>query len=170
MQSVAMPIRLPLMKSKKYRWLVVPALLCGCARDAGPPFMMVADLPDLMTTVVDPAADTYWDAVGWIIDASGTTEIRPGSPEEWEAVRNAAYQVAESGNLMMMKGRAVDEPEWIAFSQAMISVGRRAIEAAEARDEQGVFDVGAELYAVCSGCHSIYANETLRPNAGTEGD
>jgi len=159
------------MKSKRYPWLVLPILLSGCGSGTDePPFTLVADLPDLMSTVVDPAADVYWDAVGWIIDASGTTEIRPESPEEWEAVRNAAYQVAESGNLMMMRGRAVDEPEWIAFSQALISVGRRAIEAAEARDEQGVFDVGAEIYAVCTACHATYAVETLRPGTRTEGD
>ena len=159
------------MKTKRYPWLVLPILLAGCAPDATEQrFTPVASLQDLMITVVDPAADVYWDAVGWIIDASGTTEIRPGSPEEWEAVRNAAYQVAESGNLMMMEGRAVDEPEWTVFSQALISVGRRAIEAAEARDEQGVFDVGAEIYAVCTGCHATYASETLRPSADTEGD
>ena len=158
------------MKLRRYPWLVVPILLTGCGSGTDePPFTLVADLPDLMSTVVDPAADVYWDAVGWIIDASGTTEIRPESPEEWEAVRNAAYQVAESGNLMMMRGRAVDEPEWIAFSQALISVGRRAIEAAEARDEQGVFDVGAEIYAVCTGCHATYALETLRPGTRIEG-
>ena len=158
------------MKSKRYPWLVLPILLAGCAPDAAEqPFIVVTSLPDLMSTVVDPAADVYWDAVGWIIDASGTTEIRPESPEEWEAVRNAAYQVAESGNLMMMRGRAVDEPEWTAFSQAIITVGRRAIEAAEARDEQGVFDVGAEIYAVCTGCHATYAVETLRPGTRIEG-
>ena len=165
-----MPTTLPLMKSKRYRWLLVPVLLCGCAPDVEQPFTEVANLPDLMITVVEPAAEVYWDAVGWIIDASGTTEIRPGSPEEWEAVRNAAYQVAESGNLMMMGDRAVDEAAWTGFSQAMISVGRRAIEAAEARDEQGVFDVGAEIYAVCTGCHAIYARQTLRPSAGGEGN
>jgi len=159
------------MKLRRYQWLVVPILLSSCGSGADePPFTLVADLPDLMNTVVDPAADVYWDAVGWIIDTSGTTEIRPESPEEWEVVRNAAYQVAESGNLMMMRGRAVDEPEWMVFSQAMISVGRRAIEAAEARDEQGVFDVGAEIYAVCTGCHATYAVETLRPGTRTEGD
>ena len=171
MRKITKSISLPLMKSRTYPWLVVPFLLSGCgAGGAEQPFTAVADLPDLMTTVVEPAAEVYWDAVGWIIDANGTTEIRPGSPEEWEAVRNAAYQVAESGNLMMMEGRAVDEPEWRAFSQALISVGRRAIEAAEARDEQGVFDVGEEVYAVCTGCHATYAVETLRPGTRTEGD
>ena len=154
------------MKPKGYRWLVVPILLSGCASDAAEqPFTLVADLADLMSTVVDPAADAYWDAVGWIVDETGTTEIRPRSPEEWEAVRNSAYQVAESGNLMMMEGRAVDEEAWFAFAQAMISVGRRAIEAAEAQDIMGVFDTGAEIYAVCTGCHSTYARETLRPGS-----
>ncbi len=154
------------MKSKRYQWLVLSLLLSGCTSDAGePPFTLVADLPDLMVTVVEPAADFYWDAVGWIVDASGTTEIRPRSPEEWGLVRNAAYQVAESGNLMMMEGRGVDEPAWTAFSQAMISTGQRAIEAAEAQDAMGVFDTGAEIYAVCTGCHSTYAREVLRPNA-----
>ena len=125
----------------------------------------VANLQELMATVVDPAADFYWDAVGWIIDENGTEEVRPQSPEEWDAVRNAAFVVAESGNLMMMQGRVIDEDAYIAFAQAMVAVGRRAIEAAEARDEMGVFDVGAEMYAVCTGCHATYALETIRPSA-----
>jgi mono/diheme cytochrome c family protein len=71
---------------------------------------------------------------------------------------------------MMMEGRGIDEPEWTAFAQAMIAAGQRAIEAAEAQDVMGVFDTGAELYAVCSGCHAVYAAEVLRPNARLEGD
>ena len=156
------------MKIGRYHWLAVPILLSGCTAEE--PYTPVADLQELMATVVDPAADFYWDAVGWIIDASGTEEIRPQSPEEWDLVRNAAFVVAESGNLMMMQGRAIDEEAFVAFAQAMVSVGQRAIEAAEARDEMGVFDVGAEMYAVCTACHATYALETLRPNVGTAGD
>ena len=152
------------MKTKQYHWLAAPILLFGCIA-AEEPYTPVADLPELMRTVVDPAADFYWDAVGWIIDASGTEEIRPQSPEAWDSVRNAAFVVAESGNLMMMQGRAIDEEAFMAYAQAMVAVGQRAIEAAEARDEMGVFDVGADMYAVCTGCHSTYALETLRPGA-----
>jgi hypothetical protein len=126
------------------------------------PYAPVANLQELMATVVDPAADFYWDAVGWIIDENGTEELRPTSPEEWDLVRNAAFVVAESGNLMMMQGRAIDEEAYSTFAQAMVSVGRRAIEVAEARDEMGVFDVGAEMYAVCTGCHATYALELQR--------
>ena len=152
------------MKTSRYHWLAVPILLSGCMA-ADEPYTPVANLPELMSTVVDPAADFYWDAVGWIIDASGTEFIRPQSPEEWDLVRNAAFVVAESGNLMMMQGRAIDEEAYATYAQAMVAVGQRAIEAAEARDEMGVFDVGADMYAVCTGCHSTYALETLRPGA-----
>ena len=157
------------MKTRRYHWLAVPILLSGCMA-AEEPYTPVANLQELMATVVDPAADFYWDAVGWIIDENGTEEIRPQSPEEWDLVRNAAFVVAESGNLMMMQGRAIEEQAFGTFAQAMVTVGRRAIEVAEARDEMGVFDVGAEMYAVCTACHATYALETLRPNVDTGGD
>ncbi|MQA89272.1 MAG: hypothetical protein GEU90_03410 [Gemmatimonas sp.] len=151
--------------------------LASCAGDApdaesssaGAPFRPVASVQELMLTVVEPGAETYWDAVGWIIDAEGTQEIRPGSDEEWEAVRNAAFQVAESGNLLMMEGRAPEGDEtWIAMSQAMTAMAERAIDAALARDELGVFRIGGDLYETCTACHAAYALETLRPNAQVE--
>jgi hypothetical protein len=117
-----------------------------------------------MASVIEPAAEVYWDAVGTIIDENGTTEIRPQSEEEWEAVVNAAYVVAESGNLLLMPERVEGREGWVAMSRAMTEVARQAIEAATARNESGVFDVGAELYYTCTACHSQYAVETLRPN------
>ena len=157
------------MRTRRYHWLALPILLSGCTV-AEEPYIPVADLQELMATVVDPAADFYWDAVGWIVDSTGTEEIRPRSAEEWELVRNAAFVVAESGNLMMMQGRAIDEDAYSTFAQAMVTVGQRAIEVAEARDEMGVFDVGAEMYAVCTACHATYALETIRPGASIGGD
>ena len=152
------------MKTRRTHWLLLPILLSGCTA-AEEPYTPVADLQELMATVVDPAADFYWDAVGWIIDENGTEELRPNSPEEWDLVRNAAFVVAESGNLMMMPGRAIDDELYATFAQAMVTVGQKAIEVAEARDEMAVFDVGAEMYAVCTGCHATYALELQRPGA-----
>ena len=150
------------MKTRRIRWLVLPILLSGCTA-AEEPYIPVANLQELMAAVVDPAADFYWDAVGWIVDSTGTEEIRPRSPEAWDSVRNAAFVVAESGNLMMMRGRAIPEETFTTYAQAMVEVGRKAIEVAEARDPLAVFDVGAEMYAVCTGCHATYALETIRP-------
>ena len=99
------------------------------------------------------------------MDEEGTHEIAPRTPEEWEAVENAAWVLAESGNLMLMEERAQGRGHWIAMSRSMIEVGRRAVDAAAAKDPQAVFDMGAEVYFVCTGCHAVYATETLRPNA-----
>ena len=145
------------------------ASLAACAGDggeAGPSgeFDLVTDVQGLMLTVLEPAAETYWDAVGWVIDESGEEYIRPETEEEWLAVLHAANVVAESGNLLMMEGRALDRGAWMAFSRDLVEVGRRAIAAAEARDPQAVFDAGAEVYLACSECHASYALETLRPN------
>ena len=102
------------MKTTRQIWLVVPLVLAACSADAADsadavPFELVADVGQLMNTVLEPAADFYWDAVGWIIDENGTLEIAPSSDEEWELVRNAAYVMAESGNLLMMQGRGADD-------------------------------------------------------------
>lgn len=162
------------MKFRSLGWVACAALLVGCAGEdaaanaSDEPYRPVASVQELMLAVVEPAAERYWDAVGWITDSAGTQEIRPTTDEEWEAVRNAAYVVAESGNLLMMDGRAVDDQTWIALSQAMIATGERAIEAANARDPEAVFTVGGDLYETCTACHSAYALGTLRPNFGEE--
>ncbi|MDX1567699.1 MAG: hypothetical protein R3223_07850 [Longimicrobiales bacterium] len=141
----------------------------ACAPDASDRFVMVADVQQVMTRILEPAAEQYWDAVGWIDDRDeGLTEIRPTTPEEWEAVVNAAYAVAETGNLLMMEERAVDQGSWIRMSEEMIEAAERAIEAAEAQNEQAVFDMGAELYYSCTNCHATYAVDLLRPNVRLE--
>jgi hypothetical protein len=144
---------------------LIAVLGAGCnSAPPPPPFRPVADVKQLMASVVEPAAEIYWDAVGTIYDENGATEIEPQTIEEWDAVRNAAYVVAESGNLLMMSSRAKDGGDWMTLSQAMIDVGERAIRAAEGRSKTNVFDVGAELYETCTNCHAKYALEIQRPN------
>ena len=47
--------------------------------------MAVADVQELMFHVVEPAAQEYWAAVGWILDYEGEHYFRPESDEEWLA-------------------------------------------------------------------------------------
>lgn len=117
-----------------------------------------------MAFVLEPAAEVFWDAVGSVEDSTGLTEFAPRSSAEWDRVRNSAYVVAESGNLLMMAPRARDQAEWMDLSRAMIEAGRRAIKAAEARDTVAVFDAGAELYATCTSCHARYSVGQPRPS------
>jgi hypothetical protein len=134
-------------------------VLVGCAEPPPepPPYRPVANMPQLMLHVLDPAADVIWGSVGTIITAEGIDERAPKTDEEWEAVLNAAYTLAESGNLLMMDSRPRDTDEWMRLSEALIDVSTRAIKAADSRDPQGVFDLGAEIYAVCTNCHQKYA-------------
>ncbi len=127
-------------------------------------FVPVADVQEVMLHIVEPAAQQYWGAVGWILDFEGEHYIHPQSEEEWLEIENAAFMVAEAGNLLMIRERALDDGPWMVMAQALVEVGRRSLEVAEAKDEQGVFDLGAEMYAVCSACHAAYSPEILRPN------
>jgi hypothetical protein len=158
-------------------WLVLLGALVasGCNRATAPPaplpppFRPVADVKQLMVSVVEPAAEVYWDAVGSVSDKNGTVEIEPKTDEEWIAVRNSAYVVAEAGNLLMMNSRAKDGGDWMKLSEALVDVGQRAIRAAESRNKTSVFDVGAEVYDACVACHVKYAPPLIRPNAARPG-
>jgi hypothetical protein len=143
-------------------FLVLPA--CS-STPPPPPYRPVADVKTLMASIMEPAAEVYWDAVGIVIDEKGEQQIEPKTAEEWDAVRNAAYVVAESGNLLMMPSRAKDGGEWMAASQLMIDAAQKAIRAAESRDKNAVFDVGAEVYDACTNCHAKYSPDIVRPNA-----
>lgn len=124
-----------------------------------PPFKPVADVKQLMNSVVDPAADVIWGSVGIVESASGTEERAPTTDEEWTAVLNSAYVLTESGNLMMMGSRAKDTGDWLRQSQALIDVGIRTVKAAEARDKDAIFTLGGDIYEVCANCHQTYAVE-----------
>jgi hypothetical protein len=119
----------------------------------------VADMKLLMEAMMDPAADVIWGSVGTIITLEGTEERSPKTDEEWMAVRNAAVTVAESGNLLTMPGRTKDEAEWTKETQAITEVAARIIKAADAHDRNAIFDLGAEMYGVCTSCHQQYVKE-----------
>jgi cytochrome c556 len=146
----------------------VALLLClavsACGGTPAPPYRPVADLKTLMSHVMEPAADEYWDAVGVVVDADGIHEIEPQTPEEWDRVKANAYTFTEAGNLLMMPTRAQDNGEWMRLAQAFIEAGRKAIHAAEARDKTAVFDTGAEVYDACTNCHATYALELQKAN------
>lgn len=142
-------------------------VLGGCTQaeqEAASTYRPVGDVADLMAGVVEPAAEVIWDAVGVIVDAEGEHQLAPQTEEDWLMLRFAAYTVAESGNLLMMPERALDQGAWITMSQQLVEMGQRAIEASDARNLDAIFDVGAEIYYVCTNCHGTYAAETLRPN------
>ena len=155
--------------------LGVLGLLVGCTPGSesevtGPPYKPVAGVKLLMVSVVEPQADILWDAVGWIISYEGTEEIRPENDEEWAAVRNAAVTIAESGNLLMMEGRATDDGDWMGWSRDLVDAAEEAMMAADARDEEAIFELGEKVYWVCTGCHETYWQEGVSRIANDNAD
>ena len=135
-------------------------LLLGCnSRPEPPPYRPIAGVRLLMLSVLDPAADVLWDSVGTIMTLEGTEEIRPESEEEWTVVRNSAVVLAESGNLLMMGRRAVDQGDWMLWSQDLVDAGEAAMKAASDQDVEAVFAIGEQVYVACAGCHAQYWKE-----------
>ena len=44
----------------------------------------------------------------------------PADDDDWRAVLNSALMLAESGNLLMLDGRARDDGEWMTMSRALV--------------------------------------------------
>ena len=133
--------------------------ITGCAAEeepAGPPFDMRHTTRDLMAGMIDASADALWDAVGTIWDENGENYWEPETDEDWLAVTGAAMTLIESGNLLMLGSRARDTEQWYQYSQDMIDAAAVALEAAQARDPDAIFDSGEVVYNSCNNCHNIY--------------
>ena len=132
-------------------------LFTGCSSaPEGPPFAPVADVSQLMTMMIDPAADAVWDSVGVIIDENGTNEWYPVTDEEWAVVINGAMTITESANLLMIGDRARDQNAWMRMAQGMVEAGQAALAVAESRDHQALYDVSELVYNSCDRCHNLY--------------
>ena len=113
-------------------------------------------MANLMTMVLEPAADSLWDNAGWIESTAGYEELYPTTDEGWDFMVAQAALVAESGNLLALPGRAVDDDAWLVYSEGMIDAGLMAMDAAQRRHEEDFFQAGAQLYSVCRACHQTY--------------
>jgi hypothetical protein len=121
-----------------------------------PPFRTEADVPDLMRTVLEPAADSLWAAVGTVVTPSGIEEWAPDTEEEWLAVEHGAAVLVESSNLLLIGNRKEDNENWVTFAQELADAATVALRAAESKDSEAVFNSGETVYLVCERCHMQY--------------
>jgi hypothetical protein len=119
------------------------------------PTAVVASVKQLMNGIIDPAADVVFGSVSTIITAEGTEERAPRTDEEWETVGNSAVALAESANLLMMDGRAIDA-DWIRIAKEMADASLVALKAVEAKDPEAVLASGEGIYMSCETCHQRY--------------
>jgi hypothetical protein len=123
---------------------------------AAPPYNTSLSLKQVMEWVIDPAADEVWESVAIIITEKGENQKAPQTDEEWAKVRAGAATLVESGNLLMLQGRARDDKQWMVMAANMSAAGSIALKAAEKKDVTALFDSGATIYNACSACHLAY--------------
>ncbi len=148
--------------------LALPLLfqLVGCeqdsttsATDIAADYQPVTDIQQTMLWILEPAADVLWDSAGTIITEEGDRELAPTTDEGWQRVINNAAVVAETGNLLMMPGRAAGT-DWVEYSSGLTAAAKLAIKAAQDQDSDALFDAGGRIYQVCKACHSQYLIES----------
>ena len=71
----------------------------------------------------------------------------------------AAVLLGESGNVLMMPGRARDQGQWMTDARMLVDAGSAAYRAARAKDLNALTALEAPINASCVSCHKQY-----RPN------
>jgi cytochrome c553 len=125
-------------------------LVFACAAMAqAPTFQPVGSVGQIMLAMSYP----FSDALFYI------ERDPPKTDAEWTKIQNAALMLAESGNLLMMPGRARDQQGWMKDAKLMVEAGAAALKAARAKDLQGILALNEQIVTSCTTCHEDY-----RPN------
>jgi|ERR1022692_1736349 hypothetical protein len=92
-----------------------------------------------------------------------TTRATPETNEEWRLFQGRMLMLAESANLLMMRGRARDQDGWMKDAQRLHDAGGAAFKAAKVRDIDKIAALGDEMYAACVACHNDYRSNYRKP-------
>jgi cytochrome c556 len=109
----------------------------------------VGTMSELMVSMTHPAANEILLAAARL----------PSSEADWVKVQRSAVLLSESGNVLMMRGRARDDGEWMKDARQLVDAGAAAYRAARAKDGAALTAVSEPLNNSCVNCHRQY-----RPN------
>ncbi|MEO8099979.1 MAG: hypothetical protein ABI811_19930 [Acidobacteriota bacterium] len=142
--------------------------ISGALLAQSPAYEKVASAKDLMHLMVIPASEALFNV--------GAKE--PANDKDWQDLRTQALMLAESGNLMLIPGRATAPvtaskgkaatkgkapvalavpADWAAASRQMRAAGKSAVAAIDKKDlDMLLGDVGEAILTSCSSCHDKY--------------
>jgi hypothetical protein len=131
------------------RWMSGLLILAGVAAAQESSMQLVGNMSQLMINIIYPTSN----AVFYVY------RTPPKNEEQWGEMETNALMLAESGNLLMMAGRARDQDKWMKDSKLLVDVGAAAFKAAKARDTDALLALNEQLNTACVTCHQDY-----RPN------
>src|SRR5580693_8042662 len=107
------------------------------AQSSSESFPPVASVKQLMLDMIHPSSNDILLAI---------YRGGPKDEKEWAAVRRSAVTLAESGNMLMMRGRARDQGDWMKDAKLLVDAGAAAYKAAQAKDLAAVVALNDQLY------------------------
>jgi hypothetical protein len=123
------------------------------------PFPPAASVKQLMLDLIHPSSNDILLA----INRGG-----PKDEKEWAAVRRGALALSESGNLLMLRGRARDQGDWMKNAKSLVDAGNAAYKAAQAKDANALAAVAGALDASCTACHKQYRPNVFPKDGGSK--
>jgi hypothetical protein len=144
------------------------AMLASCTQ--APAALSHGTPQQFMANDVQPTAQIYWDSVGAVselVDGEPVfREFQPETDEDWAKVRQAAVDLRGFGEVLASPEYSEGRGEaWLDFAQGLQDVSRLAEQTAVDKDVEAMFEVGGNLYNVCSACHQAYPAEAPEPGA-----
>jgi hypothetical protein len=125
-------------------WRIIALLLLASPAIAqDPPFQPVATISEIMVAITLP----YSDALLYI------ERNPPKDDRDWETLQMQALMLAESGNLLMVKGRAKNQGQWMKDARLLVEAGAAAVKATRSKDMQAVLALNDQLVSSCITCH-----------------
>jgi cytochrome c556 len=127
--------------------MALAAALAQTASTPAPaPTRNVGSMSDLMVKIIYPTSD----ALFYIESRT------PKDESEWNAFEGQMLMLAESANLLMMKGRARDQKQWMADAKLMLDAGALAVKAAKTKNVEAVSALSDQMLESCTTCHKHY--------------
>ncbi len=118
-----------------------------------------------------PTAESQAQGFSWVDWGQG---IYGG----WQLVDNAAIALADISPLMLNpdlrcengKPAPVTDPEWIRFTEQMITVSKQVYRLSQSRNQEAVSDATGDLSDACAACHQAYREVRGRGGVPNPGD
>lgn len=143
----------------------------------------VVSVKELMKYMIDPVADSLFNAVGTTVTKTGVVDIEPRTEADWEKIRIGAVSLAEGASLLKIRRPFTppgvendssgpdavelssaqiaakverDPVEWNARIEALRNVALEALDVVKRKDVAELWDVGENLDKACEACHRSY--------------
>jgi hypothetical protein len=132
----------------KFAWILAVPL--AFAQSPSEPSQPAVTMKQIMVDLIHPAANE----ILLLVYRGG-----PKDEADWAAIRRSAVTLTESGNLLLLPGRARNQQDWTKDAKMLADAGAAAYKAAQAKDAKGLAALADALDASCTACHKQY-----RPN------